>query len=120
VRIGPDGVVYVIAGNGIQFPSGDGGLAINAGLLNVTAVAVDRSGNVYIGEYDGVRKVTPDGIIRTIAGGGTIVKDGIPATSFQLKSPSRIVLDAAGNLYICDGISATGRTRASRKSIQTA
>ena len=71
MRVGPDGIVNVIAGNGINFSSGDGGLAINAGLLFPISIAVDSAGSVYIGEVgDQIRKVTPDGIITTIAGTG--------------------------------------------------
>src|SRR5215472_18477124 len=44
MRVGPDGVVDVIAGNGVFFASGDGGLAVNAAVFQPTAVAVDSSG----------------------------------------------------------------------------
>jgi hypothetical protein len=68
MRVGPDGIVDVIAGNGLQFASGDGGLAVNAAVFLPTAVAVDAAGNVYIAEYGSrIRKVTPDGTISTFA-----------------------------------------------------
>jgi hypothetical protein len=62
MRVGHDGIVDVIAGNGVFFTSGDGGLAVNAAVFQPTAVAVDSNGDVYIAEYGSrVRKVTQDG-----------------------------------------------------------
>ena len=51
---------------------GDGGLATDAKLWNPKGVAVDREGNLYIAdtEHRRIRKVTPDGIITTVAGNG--------------------------------------------------
>src|SRR5262249_42076135 len=47
-----------------------------------------------------VRKVTPDGIIHTVAGGGTSLADGVAATTYRLGFPVRIRVDSAGNLYV--------------------
>src|SRR5438105_2424648 len=44
LRVGPDGIVNVIAGNGVFFESGDSGLAVNAGVFLPIAIAVDRRG----------------------------------------------------------------------------
>lgn len=69
-------------------------------------MAVDARGNLYIGDDDDnrVRKVSPDGIITTIAGNGTkgYSGDGGPATSAQLYGPVRVAVDTAGNIYIAD------------------
>src|SRR5262249_55069652 len=62
-------------------------------------------GNVYIADENNarIRRVTPDGIINTYAGGGTAgLADGVPATSAQLGSPHAVAVDAQGNLYIAD------------------
>src|ERR1700692_1957394 len=53
MRVGTDGILHVIAGNGFVGHWGDGGLAVNAGLFNANGVAVDAAGNVYIAEYGG-------------------------------------------------------------------
>ncbi|HLK19665.1 MAG TPA: hypothetical protein VKT81_11940 [Bryobacteraceae bacterium] len=105
MRVGPDGIVDVIAGNGLQFASGDGGLAVNAAVFLPTSVAVDAAGNVYIAEYGSrIRKVTPDGVISTVAGTGDngYSSDHGAATDALLNAPFGIALDSAGNLYIAD------------------
>lgn len=105
MRVGTDGIVNVVAGNGFSFSSGNGGLAVNAGLQDPISVAVDSAGDIYIGEFAGnVRKVTPDGIINTIAGIGSrgFGGDNGPAVSAQLNEPYGLLADSSGNLYIAD------------------
>jgi len=52
--------------------SGDGGKATSAALNNPRGVALDASGNLYIADTDNsrIRKVSPAGIITTVAGAG--------------------------------------------------
>jgi uncharacterized protein (TIGR03437 family) len=105
-RIGPDGVIATVAGNGIHGSSGDGGAAIGAQLLTPRNVAVDTAGNFYFSEFDGhrVRKVTPAGIISTVAGTGVagFGGDGFPAVNAQLAFPAGLAVDRLGALYIAD------------------
>jgi serine/threonine-protein kinase len=65
---------------------GDGGAARNAFLDGPESVTFDASGNLYIRESARVRKVTPAGIISTIAGDGTtgFAGDNGPATSARI------------------------------------
>jgi uncharacterized protein (TIGR03437 family) len=104
-KISPSGEVSTVAGGGKNVP-GDGGLAIDAQLNNVTGVLLDSAGNVFLSETYGqrVRKVFADGTITTVAGNGTagFSGDGGPATSAQLGGPDGLALDTAGNLYIAD------------------
>src|SRR5205807_2618751 len=82
-----------------------GGLAVNAALADPLSVAVDAAGNIYLGEYAGkIRKVTPDGIITTIAGTGDsgFSGDGGPALQAQLYAPYGIAVDTAGIIYVAD------------------
>jgi sugar lactone lactonase YvrE len=112
-KVAPDGIMSTVAGIGAWGQgggwgfSGDGGKAILARLSSPAGVAVDRDGSVYIADSANhrVRKVTPDGIIDTVAGNGEggFSGDGGPASSAQLAFIfSDIALDAAGNLYIAD------------------
>ena len=71
-----------------------------------SGVAVDGAGNLFIADaYNNrIRKVTPAGIISTIAGNGGygFSGDGGPAASAELSLPYGVALDGAGNLYIVD------------------
>jgi hypothetical protein len=100
-KVSPSGAVTTVAGGtGIIGDSGDGGPATSAAFIGPTAVGLDVSGNLYIGDVSRVRKVSPDGIINTVAGGGkNDPGDGGPATSAQIAVLS-ISLDSVGSLYI--------------------
>ena len=105
MRVGTDGILNVIAGNGISVLAGDGGFAVNASLDLPTAVAVDAQGDVFIAEYaSDIREVTPDGIIHRIAGTGVdgYSGDGGPALNAQFNHPRGLAVDSAGNLYVAD------------------
>ena len=111
-RIEADGTIGTIVG--VKSPplvnqgsfTGDGGPASDATLNAPTRLMIDARGSMYISdrENDRVRVVTPDGIIRTLAGDGdeTFGGDGGPAASASLDYPLQTVEDARGNVYIAD------------------
>ena len=104
LRLDTNGQLSLVAGNGTSGFSGDGGPAMQAQLSGPTAVAVDAAGNVYIEDAGNNRiRMVSNGIITTIAGGGT--GDDGPATSaslnFEFVSPS-LTLDRSGNIYFAD------------------
>jgi sugar lactone lactonase YvrE len=102
------GVITTIAGNGSAGGSGDGGPAISAQLNLPRGIAVDSTGNVFIADSGNnrVRKVTPAGIISTVAGNGiaSFSGDGGPATAAAIWVPTDVAVDASsGSLYRADG-----------------
>src|SRR5262249_40377132 len=80
----------------------------SASLYEPGGVAVDTAGNLFIADTSNsrIRKVTPDGIISTVAGNGDPGLSGIggPATRAAIGFPRRVAVDAAGNLFIADNI----------------
>ena len=101
------GIISTVAGDGTGGYSGDGGAATSAELDVPSGVAVDRSGNIYIGDRlnNRVRIVTAStGIISTVAGDGTegYSGDGGAATSAELNWPVGVAVDSSGNIYIGD------------------
>jgi hypothetical protein len=100
-RVSPSGTVTTVAGGtGTIGDTGDGGPATAAGFIGPTAGALDYAGNLYIGDVSRVRKVSPDGIINTVAGGGKDDPgDGGPAINARIAVES-IAVDVNGNLYI--------------------
>ncbi len=105
-RIGTDGTLRVIAGNGLKGFSGDGGLATSASFSLPTRLAIDAAGNVFVADAanNRIRRVSPTGIISTVAGTATsgFSGDGGRATQASLFFPRGVAVDAAGNLYIAD------------------
>ncbi len=103
-KISPAGIVTTVAGSGRPGFSGDGGPATAARLNAPYGLAVDFEGNLFIADLGNarIRKVSADGIISTLAGGGA-ADAGVPdATKALLSQPRNVALDAAGNLYFSD------------------
>ncbi len=101
------GIITTVAGDGTAGYSGDGGAATSAELNYPSGVAVDSSGNIYIGDTSNerIRKVTVStGVITTVAGNGTLgySGDGGAATSAELGYPWGVAVDSSGNIYIGD------------------
>ncbi|HXY28052.1 MAG TPA: hypothetical protein VEH82_07195, partial [Acidimicrobiales bacterium] len=107
-KVTPAGVISLFAGQPTHCGAteGDGGPATSAQLYDVTGIAVDASGNVYIadGRNHVVRKVSPSGIITTFAGTGTngYTGDGGPATSAELENPWGVRVNRSGDVFISD------------------
>jgi sugar lactone lactonase YvrE len=113
-KITPDKNIYLVAGTGASFYSGDNGPATAATLNRPQAVAIDKMGNVYIADAGNnrIRKVNSStGIISTIAGTGMggFSGDGGHATSAKLLSPQDLCFDSKGNLYIAENANARVR-----------
>ena len=108
-KVTPDGFLNTVIASGSDGSLcgyfGDGEPAAGARISFPTGIALDTIGNLYIADTGNhrVRKVTPDGVITTIAGNGIAgySGDGGPATNAQL-SAAGVVVDSDGNLYISD------------------
>lgn len=105
------GLISTLAGAGSMAELGDGGPATQARLVLPSKVAIDPAGNLIVVDYgqNRVRRITPDGIIRTIVGNGCGIfgcsggnGDGGPATAARIAGPVDVEYDRAGNLYIAE------------------
>ncbi|HUN38023.1 MAG TPA: hypothetical protein VMU95_39035 [Trebonia sp.] len=117
-EVTPNGVIRTIAGTGRPGYSGDGGPAADARLDNPSGLAVNAAGDLFIADTvnNVIREVTPNGIIRTIAGdpapgrdhrrggplGGGYAGDGGPAADALLQHPQGLSTDTKGDLFIAD------------------
>lgn len=109
IEVTPAGNVAFVAGGGFGADPddlGDGGQAAQARLVGPSDVAVAQDGTLYISDTgdDRIRKVAPDGVISTIAGGGDpdrLGDDG-PATSASLHAPRGLALTDDGTLYVAE------------------
>jgi uncharacterized protein (TIGR03437 family) len=102
----PGGNLFTIAGNGNASYFGDGGQGTKGSVNQPEGVAADSLGNVYIADTldQAVRKVTPDGVITTLAGNGSpgYSGDGGPANQARLNQPRGVAVDAYGNVFVAD------------------
>jgi trimeric autotransporter adhesin len=105
-KVTPAEVITTVACNGTKGYSGDGSPANSAQLNDATDVAADSAGNLYIADTNNnrIRKITPAGVIITVAGNGTsgYSGDNGPALSAQLHDPKGVAVDKAVNLFIMD------------------
>ena len=105
-KVDASGHISTVAGTGSFASSGDGGPATEAGLWFPIGIAIGGDGTLYVTEFGShvVRKISPAGIIATIAGTGASGDsgDGGPAKLAELKNPMGIDIDHNGNLYVSD------------------
>jgi uncharacterized protein (TIGR03437 family) len=113
-RVSADGTITTVAGTVGQCysqgcpPLGDGGPAKNAYFAWPWGIALDGAGSLFIADpgADRIRKITPDGIINTVAGTGKYGHSGDngPAANAQLMSPARVTVDGAGNILVTESL----------------
>jgi uncharacterized protein (TIGR03437 family) len=103
----PQAVVTTVVGTGQRGSTGDGGPAVSALISRPIRLDFDSAGNLYLTDSDNhtIRKVTPQGVISTIAGKpgqSGFSGDNGPATAALLNFPIGVAVDKDGNVYICD------------------
>ncbi|MFN0171645.1 MAG: BACON domain-containing protein [Bryobacteraceae bacterium] len=93
VRFTLNGVLRVVAGNGLTGYTGDGDPAVSASLTFPSGLAIDGAGNLYFSdlEHNVVRRVSPAGVISTVAG-----------PSAGLRDPEGLAADSTGNVFVAD------------------
>ncbi len=106
-RVGSDGIITTIAGNGLAGFSGDNGPAMQARLRSPSGIALGADGSIYLADTGNhrIRRVGTDGVIRTVAGTGLagFSGDGVSATAARVTAPQDVALAPDGSLYIAEG-----------------
>ena len=106
-KVDQAGIIQTVAGGGSSQDNLEGVPATSAALGVSLGITVDAQRNVYVsGGYSGDRifRISPEGLIYTVAGGGTLglEADGGSARQARLLTPVGLVLDTKGNLYFCE------------------
>ncbi|WP_143822349.1 NHL domain-containing protein [Mucilaginibacter pedocola] len=101
-KVSPYGVVTTLAGNGTGgFTNGTGAAAR---FNSPGGIAIDANGNLYVADMgnNAIRKVTPSGVVTTLAGNGTADYVNATGTAARFSNPQGVAVDAAGNVYVAD------------------
>jgi sugar lactone lactonase YvrE len=101
-RVGTNGMISTLAGTGKAGFSGDGGRATAAQLHSPVGLAVDTRDHVFIADLGNacVREVRPDGMIRTVVGGGSSTDKGPQVAA--MRSAHGVAVNEDGSLFIAD------------------
>jgi len=101
-KISPTGVVTTFAGSGVQGNTNGTGTA--ASFNTLMGIAVDVNGNVYVADYGNIliRKISPAGVVSTLAGSGSVGNTNGTGTAASFFMPYGITVDGSGNVYVAD------------------
>lgn len=105
VALDANGTLYLSSGSAIRKISPLGTVTtLTRDLVSPQHMVVDASGNIYVADSGAhlVRKITPAGVITTVAGNGAAMSMDGQGSSASFNRPWGIALDAAGNLYVTE------------------
>jgi uncharacterized protein (TIGR03437 family) len=113
IEFTPPGTIQILVNeSGASGSSGDGGPATEALLISGGGLARDAAGDLFLSDPNAnrIRKVTPDGIIYTVAGTGiaAVSPDGSVASSSPVSGPTTLLAGAQGGLYFEEQQTTTG------------
>lgn len=102
-KITPGGVVSTLAGQ-IGVAGSANGTGTAASFSSPAGVAVDSSGNVYVADSGNnlIRKISPGGVVTTLAGSGAWGSANGTGTAASFGGPGGVVVDSCGNVYVAD------------------
>jgi len=103
-RITPAGLITRFAGAHFETGSEDG-RGLHARFNGPLSITIDSHNNLYVADSRNstVRKITPDGVVSTVAGAaGRIGSTNAPGVAARFFLPAGIASDAAGNIYVAD------------------
>jgi serine/threonine-protein kinase len=101
-KIAPSGVAITLAGGGTGVSTN--GIGTAASFNHPIAIAVNDSGNVYVVDLESflIRKITPNGNVTTLAGGGPGVYVNGIGTEASFSYARGVAADDSGNVYVAD------------------
>jgi sugar lactone lactonase YvrE len=100
-KIAPNGIVSTLAGGNEGFADGQGA---QASFNSPSGLALDSEGNIYVADTGNhrIRKITPQGLVSTIAGDGVAGYVDGPAATARFDGPMGVAVDTDGNVYVAD------------------
>jgi sugar lactone lactonase YvrE len=117
-KISPDGSISTLAGNTEGFADGTGpGASFNS----PSGLALDQTGNLYVADTGNnrIRKISPQGIVTTVAGSGIAGYQDGPAGEARFDSPIGLAVDSENNIYVADTYNDRVRKIAPDRTVST-
>ena len=104
-KVSAGGAVSLFAGGGVGSPSGFvDGAGATARFSSPKGLAVDGVGNVYVADKNNhaIRKISPSGVVSTLAGDGTAGLVNGAGSAARFSDPFGVAVDKSGNVFVAD------------------